>query len=78
MLQGSKCVGMFAFVPISLKLKQHELKASWTLHALCIGQMQHLSTSSWRQLFKTKLTCYFTKVKFLQAIWGMVGHTIPF
>jgi hypothetical protein len=78
MLQGWKCVEMFAFVRISLKLKKHVLKAPWTLHALCIGQMQHLSTSSLRQLFKTKLKCYFTKLKLLHASWGMVGHTTPF
>jgi hypothetical protein len=77
-LQGWKCVEMFGFVHISLKLNKHVLKAPWTLHALCIGQMQHLSTCSLRQLFKTKLRCYFTKVKLLQTIWGMVGHTIPF
>jgi hypothetical protein len=63
MLQGWKCVEMFGFVHISLNVKKHVLKAPWTLHALCIGQMQHLSTSSLRQLFDTKLKCYFTKVK---------------
>jgi len=63
MSQGLKCVEMFGFVHISLKSKEHVLKAPWTLHALCIGQMQHLSTSSLRQLFKTKLKCYLTKVK---------------
>jgi len=78
MLQGWKCVEMFAFVHVSLKLKKHVLKAPWTLHALCIGQMQHLNPSSLRQLFETKLKCYFTNVNPLQAIWGMVGHTIPF
>ncbi len=78
MLQGWKCVEMFAFVHVSLKLKKHVLKAPWTLHALCIGQMQHLSTSALRQLSKTNLKCYLTKVKLLQTIWGIVGHTIPF
>jgi hypothetical protein len=78
MLQGWKCVEIFGLVHISLKLKKHVLKAPWTLHALCIGQMQHLSTSSFRRLFKTKLKCFFTKMELLQTIWGMVGHTTPF
>ncbi len=52
MLQGWKCVEMFGFVHISLKLKKHVLKPPWTLHALCIGQMQHVSTSSLKPLFK--------------------------
>jgi hypothetical protein len=77
MLQGLEMCWNVWVCAHFIKIKEACVESS--LNFACPLHWPDVTFNSWfRQLFKTKLKCYFTKMKRLQTIWGMVGHTIPF